>query len=242
MVHVFRRWLAAATIALVIGLAGSPAGADPADTANQPVQRECFEEGGNQRFCVDLVFGCGATDSACLIDDFSGGILRAHGDTSMKYAAYLARGIVLRREKQMSDAIGDFEAAQTLQPHLATPFILIGRAYGALGHDVRALMSFNEADRRAPGLPTVLADRAAARQRIGDAAGAIADLTQAIGVMRSGRAIPDGAEEAIETLLVARGTAWLAKRDITNARTDFEAALKLMPENASAREALERLR
>ena len=237
------RWLVLATASL---LAPTPASAASANTvaAASPatVERECFEEGNGQRYCAVLVYGCAPSDAGCLIDDLSGAILRAGGDRDVKYAAYLARGIVSRRDKRVADALADFEAAQSLQPRLATPYILIGQVYSDLGHHARALSSFDDADKVAPGLPAILAQRASARRRGGDSAGAISDLDKAIAVMRSGVKLPEGADEPVETLLIARGDIRHGGGDIQGARADFQAALTAKPGFAAAIEALEKLR
>lgn len=96
MTKTIGRGLILGAAALLTPLA-SPAPALAASSERPAVERECFEEGGGQRFCAELVYGCPPSDSGCLIDDLSGAILRAGGDRTSKYAAYLARGIVSRR-------------------------------------------------------------------------------------------------------------------------------------------------
>lgn len=204
-------------------------------------QRECFEEGNGIRHCADLSLNCEPSDFACLADDLTGAILRSAGDPSIRYAAYLARGIAARNANQISDAIDDFEAAQAIQPRLATPLILLGQVHADLGRMSRALASFDEANRRAPGLPVILANRADVRLKTGNPDGAIADLTQAITVMRSGKPIPDGSDEAVEALLVSRGYAWMDKREPEKAREDFKAAVAANPRYAPALAALKSL-
>ncbi len=233
------RWLMLATAGLLTPSNSLPVSAASANSAGSaPVERECFEEGNGQRFCAELVYGCPTTDVSCLIDDLSGAILRAQGDRNAKYAAYLARGIVSRRDSRVADALADFEAAQALQPQQATPHILLGQLYSDLGHHARALSSFDDAVKIAPGLPTILAQRAAARHRGGDSAGAIADLDKAIAVMRSKIKLPDGADEPVEALLVARGEFRRKGGDTTGARSDFLAALTIQPGLKAAVDAL----
>jgi tetratricopeptide (TPR) repeat protein len=229
----------AVAIAVILAATAPPAAAT--ETASKTVERECFAEGTGTRHCAELVYNCSATDAGCLMDDLSGAILRAGGNTSAKYAAYLARGVVARRAKHASDAIADFEAAQSLQPKLATPLILMGQVYGELGHHARALVSFEEANRRAPGLPVILLHRALTRKDLGDAAGAIIDLSEAITIIRAGRPLPEGADEPLEVLLTARGEAHTARGDVATARADFTAAVAIKPSHAPAREALARL-
>ena len=234
------------TAALLVLLPAAPGAVDAASretlrTIGQTTQRECFEEGQGQRDCVELKLGCAVTDHACLTDDLTGTILRAGPDSAERYAAYLARGVVALNAGQMFDAIADFDAAQAIRPRLATPFVLSGQAYAAAGQHVRALLSFNEAVRRAPQVPAVLAMRAATRQQGGDLDGAIADFTQAIAVVRAGK-VAEAADEPLEDLLAARGTVWLAKPDVERARADFHAALALKPGHPAARDGLAKLK
>lgn len=93
----------------------------------------------------------------------------------------------------------------------------------------------------APGLPAILLQRATARHRGGDAAGAISDLDKAIGVMRSGAKLPEGAEEPLEALLVVRGEIRRASGDAKGARADFEAALAARPGDPDAIAALAKI-
>jgi len=205
-----------------------------------PERRECFEEAG-QRSCANLTLGCPESDHACLTDDLTGAILRAGFDPELRYAAYLARGVIAARDRQISDAMADFETARSIRPELVTPVILIAQSLMDLGQPARALTHFNEAGRRAPGVPAILKQRAAARVAVGDVDGAIADLTEAIEIMRSGRTLPGGAGESVEVLLVARGEIWESRGDGGKARADFDKALPLHPESAPARQAMARL-
>lgn len=201
-------------------------------------QRECFEEGPNQRDCVDLKLGCADTDTACLTDDLTGSIIRAGRDSAERYAGYLARGIVALNAGQIGDALADFEAARSIRPRLVAPLVLAGQAHAAASQHARALAALDEAVRRVPQAPLVLASRAGVRQQAGDLDGAIEDLTYAIALVRGGQSAP-AAHEPLENLLVARGMVWLAKRDAEKARGDFAAALAAKPGYAPARAALE---
>jgi tetratricopeptide (TPR) repeat protein len=232
------RWLMLAAAGLATPSAATAGSTSTAPHTAGSVERECFAEGDGYQYCAELNYSCAPADVGCLIDDLSGALLRAQGNRDQRYAAYLARGIVSRRDNRIADALADFEAAQTLQPQLATPFMLIGQVYSDLGRFAQAVQSFDQADRVAPGLPTILLHRATARHLGGDSGGAIADLDRAITVMRSRVKLPEGADEPLEALLVARGEVRRQSGDLVKARSDFEAALTAKPGYEAARAAL----
>ena len=225
------------------GLTAAVAEPVPAQVPSQraSAQRECFEEGNGVRHCADLTLGCNPADLACVSDDLTRAIITSDGDPSIRYAAYLARGIAARNGSQISDAIADFETALAIQPKLATPFILLGQVYEDLGQHARALASFDEAALRAPDLPVILVNRAHVRVKLGNTDGALKDLTQAITVMRSGKRLPEDADESVESLLVTRGYVWLDKGERASALDDFRAALQAKPGFAPALVAMKSL-
>ncbi len=103
------------------------------------------------------------------------------GDANLALAHSL-RGRAHSGLKEWGDAIQDLDEAIRLNPQSPHFYIFRGIAFLARHQNQKAFDDFDQAIRLQPNLPVAYGQRALARQRLGDAAGAEADRTKAKGL------------------------------------------------------------
>jgi tetratricopeptide (TPR) repeat protein len=105
------------------------------------------------------------------------------GDTNPALA-HSVRGRAHSSLKEWGPAIEDFDEAIRLNPKNPHFHVFRGMAYMARHQNRKAIDDFDEALRLQPNLPLAYGQRALARQRMGDTAGAEADRSQAKGLRK----------------------------------------------------------
>ena len=143
--------------------------------------------------------------------------------------AYFVRGMVRFDRRDVLGALADHSTAHNLSPAEATYAGAVGWDYYALELNDRALAFLDEALERDPGLTEARLRRGLCRGKLGDDAGAIADLDL---VLAKAENFDARFNRAVLHLRNGRKDA---------ARADLEKALELEPGDARTKEILERL-
>jgi tetratricopeptide (TPR) repeat protein len=137
--------------------------------------------------------------------------------------AYLWRGVIYYRKRELNEASADFNQALRISPRLAPAYLNRGSAKYAFGDVTGALADWDRAIKLDGGLQEAYCNRGGARVEIEDLEGGVADLNKALELN------PQDA-----TAYCHRGYAWLKKKALSRAYTDFNRALELNPEMAQA--------
>jgi tetratricopeptide (TPR) repeat protein len=181
--------------------------------------------------------------------------------------AYLNRGAAWFIRRDFDKAIADYNQAIRINPYDGDVYYNRGHAYYDKGDFDRAMADYNQAIRLNPNDYKAYNSRGIAYDDTkGDFDRAIADYNQAIrlnpndagvyyfnrGIAYSRKGDPDRAmsdyNQAIRLNFINgdvyynRGLAYAEKGDLVRARADWEKALRIDPNNAGARNNLERLR
>jgi hypothetical protein len=148
---------------------------------------------------------------------------------------YSGRGLSYGGIGEYDRAIADFESMMRLNPDDGLAYNYRGIIYGKKDDFDRAISDFDTALTLAPSLgDKVYYLRGLAHLGKGNVDRAIADFTRAIEINLS-------KTPSAEVYLV-RGFVYGGKGDVNSAIADFEAALKIEPDNADAKEFLEKIR
>jgi len=115
------------------------------------------------------------------VEDLNAAIRLGDSNPAM---AHSLRGRAHSSLKEWGPAIEDFDEAIRLNPKNPHFHVFRGMAYMARHQNRKAIDDFDEALRLQPNLPLAYAQRALARQRMGDTTGAEADRMQAKGLRK----------------------------------------------------------
>jgi tetratricopeptide (TPR) repeat protein len=142
------------------------------------------------------------------INDFSFVIQYAPGDIgwfesdteydSVRYQAYMNRGIAYMQKKQSTAAINDFLSAGKIEPQNIEVYIGLGQVYLQLHNIAEAITALNRAEKIDPRDARVYGMRYQAKLAIDDIAGVISDCRKYLDVGGGQRF---GNSDEIETLL-----------------------------------------
>lgn len=156
------------------------------------------------------------------IEDFQRVALlnRSHGEALLEW------GIILRKTKRLEEATAILDRASTLRLYDPRAHYEEGLAYEELKSPLQAMAAFNLAVKYGPEFGSAYFKRGVAWYALGDEARAMEDWSDAIRFK---------AEEA-PAAHVRRGDNWLRKREWDRALLEYEAALKLHPDYADARQ------
>jgi len=122
----------------------------------------------------------------------------------------------------------DLARAEELGPSQADVWIFLGQYWGTHGALPRGLKALDAAIRIEPEYARAYANRAGIRTRLGDRAGALADLERTFEL-----------DQDNATAFANRGALRMRDGDATGARADFERVLTLLPEGHSLRAEIE---
>ena len=95
------------------------------------------------------------------------------------WAGYYNRALVSEQRAQFDRAVRDLDAALAIVPGKAIILKLRGDVYADLDDYARAVQDYDAAIRATPDYPEAYRQRAAAKEKLGDAAGAAADRAHA---------------------------------------------------------------
>lgn len=143
---------------------------------------------------------------------------------------YCQRGDIHIRLGQLDTAIEDFTTALRYSPRLLWGFQGRGRAYFAKGNGEQALADFNEALRLKPGDFILLTQRGRASNLAEKYDVAVADLSKAMKHPKFDTILPKERAD----LIAQRGYAYIKQGRASEARSDADEALRLMPKSALA--------
>jgi tetratricopeptide (TPR) repeat protein len=151
---------------------------------------------------------------------------------SPSYAgAFQARGEIDIREGNFEAAIADLGQAIKLAPTFPRAHGTLGFAYMQTGDKAGAVREYGIAARLQPVAPSPHANYARALVNIEDFDQALIETNEALRL--NARYVP---------ALIVRGRAYEGKKDYPKALEDFEAALKIAPENSLAQAGRDRIR
>ena len=154
-----------------------PAIADCSEAARLvPNSPEAYHERGNA-YLLTLQF-----DHA--VEDMNAAIKLGDSDLAL---AHSIRGRAHIGLKEFGAAIADLDEAIRLNPQMPHFYVFRGIALNARSEFRKAIADFDEALRLQPNLPMAYTQRANAKQRLGDKAGAAADRLAAAGVRKAAK-------------------------------------------------------